>query len=153
MNQTYMHELLFIMNMVDGQHKVTGAHFKNLTRIDLGDGEVFEKMGPVTGVDLSKPGELEAALGPLNAAFVSEINQLKQHLNEAIDAGQAVASGAADLERALDEAQEREQALQQAAEAAEQDRQVLLDTLAERSRQIEALQAQLAGQAQAASVG
>jgi len=138
MNQTYMHELLFIMNMVEGQHKVTGAHFKNLTRIDLGDDEVFEKMGSVTGVDLAKPGELEAALGPLNAAMIGEINQLKHQLGQ--------------LTRERDDAQERERALQQAAEAAEQDRQVLLDTLAERTRQIEVLQAQLAGQTQAASV-
>ncbi|MDQ7987085.1 hypothetical protein QYS36_19265 [Pseudomonas sp. G34] len=171
MNQTYMHELLFILNMVEGEHRVTGAHFKNLTRIDLGDGEVFEKMGPVTGIDLSQPGELEAALGPLSAAMVGEINQLKQQLNEAVETGQtlektlndlvtthkefisqlsAMTARAADLDRELghvtrerDEAQEREQALQQAAEAVEQDRQTLLDTLAQRSQQISSLEAEV----------
>ena len=47
------------------------------------------------------------------------------------------------MTRERDEAKDREQALQVAAEAAEQDREVLLDTLAQSSEQIKTLQAQL----------
>lgn len=180
MSKPFMHELLIMMNMVDGEHKITGAHFKNLTRIET-EGEVFEKMAQATSIDLADPAQLATALGPVNAAMVAEVASLTAQLNAAGESGQALekmhtelvdthnetlaqlqamTARAADLDRELghvtrerDEAQEREQSLQVAAEAAEQDRQVLLDTLSHRTRQIEALQAQLTAQAPAASFG
>ena len=154
MSKPFMHELLIMMNMVDGEHKITGAHFKNLTRFET-EGEVFEKMGQATAIDLADADQLATAIGPVNGAMVAQVASLTSQLNAASEAGksleqthnalvgthnevlaqlQAMTARAADLERELghvtrerDEAKDREQALQVAAEAAEQDREVLLD--------------------------
>ena len=170
MSKPFMHELLIMMNMVDGEHKTPGAHFKNLPRIET-EGEVFEKMGQATSIDLADPAQLAVALGPVNAAMVAEVASLTAQLNAANEAGkalegehsalivthneaaeqlQAMTARAADLDRELghvtrerDDAQAREKALTEAAEAGEEDRATLLDQLAGMRAERDALRGML----------
>ena len=89
MSGTFMHELLIVMNMVEGEHRVTGAQFKNLTVGEVG-GQAVEIMGSATGIDLAKPEQLATALGDVNVAVVGELNALKVTYNETLQAAQAL---------------------------------------------------------------
>lgn len=151
-----------------GTLQVTGAHFKTESYVLREDGTTFgHAMSSAKSLDLANPAEL-ALINPLNAAVIGELNEVKAQLNQAQEAGQlletehnalivthnesmgqlqTMTARAADLDRELghvtrerDEALAREQVLTEAAEAAEADRQALLETLGERSVEIQALQ-------------
>lgn len=182
MTKPFLHEVMFILSQTENGHRVTGAHFKMLTQFKNEDGSVAaSNTGPATAIDLADPAQL-ALIEPLNAAVIAELNEVKTQLNRAAEAGQALeaehnalivthseklgalhdmTARAADLDRELghvtrerDEALAREQVLTEAAEATVHDRQALLETMGERSRQITALQAQVRQlQAQLAQAG
>ena len=73
-------ELLFRFSADGDSYKVTGAHYKTLTFIEL-DGEQFgHKESDALDISLADPDAIEAALGALNTALVVEIGQQRAQI-------------------------------------------------------------------------
>lgn len=159
---------LSVLNNDANTLRVTGAHFKTNSYMVRDDESTYaHDQSTAQPLDLADLNSLGIIPG-LNAAVIGELNEIKVAHNQAVEDGKSfqkqyeelavthneklgelrnMTARAADLDRELghvtrerDESQAREQLLTDAADAAEGDRQALLETLGERSVEIQALQ-------------
>ncbi|TRO15815.1 hypothetical protein EQ828_19910 [Ectopseudomonas mendocina] len=100
-------ELLFRFSADGDSYKVTGAHYKTLSFIEL-DGEALgHKESDALDISQADPAAIEAALGGLNTALVFELGQHRAQA-QARDAELEQQAGAlAEAQQALDAERQR----------------------------------------------
>lgn len=130
-------ELLFRFSADGDSYKVTGAHYKTLTFIEL-DGEALgHKESDALDISQADPAAIEMALGGLNTALVFELGQLRAQAQVQADELEQQAAALAETQQEL---------------AAERQRlAVASEEIASLTAQVAALQRQLEEGGEAAS--